>query len=180
MKIILSAHIDLARPVMAIKLDNKNLFGLVDNLAGVFVAYQTSRKTGIPVYFTNYEELDYDGADFVAKSLDKDTLVIVIDTILEKDINGKTASIANAYGLDQAWNTLKEKFSNKIHFIDGFFEKTEDETWIYGNRYRLKTFYFGVPIPGTYYHSTELTVSLDTIDKVTNSLVDVVEWFRSK
>ena len=100
MKIILSAHIDLARPVMAIKLDNKNLFGLVDNLAGVFV--------------------------------------------------------------------------------DGFFEKTEDETWIYGNRYRLKTFYFGVPIPGTYYHSTELTVSLDTIDKVTNSLVDVVEWFRDK
>lgn len=180
MKIVISAHFDLARPVMSIKLDDKNLFGLVDNLAGIFVAYQTSRKIGVPVYFTNYEELDYDGADTVAKSLDKDTLIIVIDAILEKDTNDKIASITNAYGLDQTWNTLKEKFISKIHFIDGLFEKTEDETWIYGNRYKLKTFYFGVPIPGTYYHSTDLTVSLETIDKATDMLVDVIEWFRSK
>lgn len=180
MKIVLSAHIDLARPVMSIKLDDKNLLGLVDNFAGIFVAYQTSRKTGVSVYLTNYEELDYDGADNVAKSLDKETLVIVIDAILEKDINDKIASITNAYGLNQAWDTLKERFSSKIHFIDGFFEKTEDETWIYGNRYKLKTFYFGVPIPGTYYHSTDLTVSIEEIDKATDCLVDVIEWLRDK
>lgn len=171
---------DLARPVMSIKMDDKNLIGLVDNFVGVFASYQASRKTGVIVHFTNYEELDYDGADFVAKSLDKDTIVLVVDTILESDINGKSASITNSYGLEPYWDELKEKFSNDIHFIDGFFEEKEDETWIYGNRYKLKTFYLGVPIPGDYYHSTELAVNLKNIDKVTDILVDLIGYFQSK
>lgn len=171
---------DLARPTMSINLDDKKLSGLLDNFAGVFISYQTSRKTGTPVYFTNYEELDYDGADAVAKSIDKDTLVIVVDTILEKDISGKQASITNAYGIDSEWQELKERFKEKIHFIDGKFEETEDETWIYGNKHKLKTFYFGVPIPGTYYHSTELEIGLATIDKVTEILTEVVKWFDQK
>lgn len=99
MKVILSAHMDLARPVMLIKMDDKNLLGLVDNFAGVFASYQASRKTGVIVHFTNYEELDYDGADAVAKQLDKDTIVLVVDTILESETKGKSASITNAYGL---------------------------------------------------------------------------------
>lgn len=180
MKVILSTHMDLARPVMAIKMDDKNLLGLVDNFAGVFASYQASRKTGTIVYFTNYEELDYDGADAVAKSLDKDTIVIVVDAILERDIRGKTASITNAYGFDKQWQELKEKFSDEIHFIDGLFEETEDETWVYGHKHKMKTFYFGVPIPGDYYHNTELTVKLETIDKVSAVLVDLIEYFESK
>jgi len=180
MKIVISAHMDLARPTMSINLDDKKLSGLLDNFAGVFVSYQASRKTGVPVHFTNYEELDYDGAEFVAKSIDKDTLVIVVDTILEKDINGKQASITNAYGLDSEWKDLKEMFKEKMHFIDGLFEETEDETWIYGNKHKLKTFYFGVPIPGTYYHSTELEIGLDAIDKITELLVEVIGWFQQQ
>lgn len=180
MKIVISAHFDIARPVMSIKMDDKNLSGLVDNFFGVFVSYQTSRKTGVPVYFTNYEELDYDGAQSVAKSVNKDTLVIVVDTILKKDINGKQASITNAYALDSEWQELKNKFKDKIHFIDGLFEEKEDETWIYGNKNKLKTFYFGVPIPGTYYHNTELEVGLNTIDDVANILIEIVEWFTKR
>lgn len=180
MRVVLSAHFDIARPVMSIKIDDKNLLGLVDNFAGVFVSYQASRKTGVPVHFTNYEELDYDGADAVAKSLDKDTIAFVIDTILERHIHGKSASITNAYGLDKYWNEMKEKFGSNIHFIDGLFEQTEDETWIYGHKYKLKTFYFGVPIPGDYYHSTELTVSLKTIDNVTNIIIDLIKYFQNK
>jgi len=172
---------DLARPAMYIKVDEKNLVGLVDNFAGVFASYQASRKMGTPVYLTNYEELDYDGADTVAKSLDKDTLVIVVDTILEKDIDGKAVSITNSYGLSpEVWPQLKKDFEGKIHFIDGLFEETEDETWIYGHRYGLKTFYFGVPIPGTYYHSTENQVTLEVIDKTTDILVEVINWFKEK
>lgn len=181
MKIVISAHMDLARPAMYIKLDEKDLLGLVDNFAGVFASYQASRKLGTPVYFTNYEELDYDGADAVAKSLDKNTLVIVVDTILERDIAGKSVSLTNAYGFDQSiLDQLKEKFNDKIHFIDGLFEETEDETWIYGHKHGLKTFYFGVPIPGTYYHSTENSVSLDVIDKTTEVLMELISWFTSK
>lgn len=181
MKVIISAHIDLARPAMYIKMDDKNLLGLVDNFAGVFASYQASRKTGVPVYFTNYEELDYDGADTVAKSLDKDTIVFVVDSILEKDIAGKNVSLTNAYGIDKEdLERLKKQFGSKIHFIDGLFEETEDETWIYGRKYDLKTFYFGVPIPGTYYHSTENQVTLAVIDKTTEILVDLVNWFKNK
>jgi len=44
MKIVLSAHMDLARPVMSIKMDDKNLLGLVDNFAGVFASYQLPEK----------------------------------------------------------------------------------------------------------------------------------------
>lgn len=180
MKIVISAHMDLARPTMSINLDDKKLSGLLDNFAGVFVSYQASRKIGTPVYFTNYEELDYDGAQAVARTIDKDTLVIVVDTILEKDIDGKQVSITNSYGIDSQWQELKEKFKDKIHFIDGKFEETEDETWIYGNKNKLKTFYFGVPIPGTYYHSTELEMELSTIDKVSEILIEVIEWFKQK
>lgn len=180
MKIVLSTHFDIARPVMSIKMDDKNLLGLVDNFAGVFVSYQVSRKTGVPVHFTNYEELDYDGADAVARQLDKDTIVFVIDTILERDIKGKSASITNAYRIEQYWKEMKEKFGKDIQFIDGLFEQTEDETWIYGNKYKLETFYFGIPIPGDYYHSTELSVSLKTIDNVTNIIIDLIKYFQSK
>ncbi len=180
MKIIISAHIDLARPVMSIKMDDKNLLGLVDNFAGVFASYQASRKTGAIVHFTNYEELDYDGADAVAKSLDKETIVFVVDTILERDAKGKSASITNAYGLEKYWEEMKEKFGENVHFIDGLFEQTEDETWIYGNKYKLKTFYLGVPIPGNYYHSTELTVNLKTIDKVTDIIISFIKYFKVK
>jgi len=178
MKVVISAHMDLARPAMFIQLDSKNLLGLVDNFAGVFASYQASRKLSTPVYFTNYEELDYDGADAVAKSLGKDVLVIVVDTILESDIAGKSVSLTNTYGIDKlTLDQLKEKFNDRIHFIDGLFEETEDETWIYGHKYGLKTFYFGVPIPGTYYHSTENSVSLEVIDKTTEILIDVIKWF---
>jgi hypothetical protein len=119
MKIILSAHMDLARPVMSIALDGAGLHGLVDNFAGLFAAYQASRKTGVMVHFTNYEELDFDGADAVGKSLDKDTLVIVVDTILESEIQDKVVSITNAYGLEHVWHELKEQFAKDIYFIDG-------------------------------------------------------------
>lgn len=179
MKVVISAHMDLARPAMFIKLDEKDLLGLVDNFAGVFASYQASRKLETHVYFTNYEELDYDGAETVAKSLNKDTLIIVVDTILEGDIKGKAASLTNAYGIDKSnLDKLKTKFDDKIHFIDGLFEETEDETWIYGHKHGLKTFYFGVPIPGTYYHSTENKVSLDVIDKTTEVLIEVINWFK--
>jgi len=180
MNIILSAHMDLARPVMSIKMDRTHLSGLVDNFAGVFTAYQVSRKKGTTVHFTNYEELDYDGADAVAKSLDSDTLVIVVDTILASDSKGKKASIANAYGIDNHWKEMKEEFEDDIHFIDGLFEETEDETWIYGQRYTLKTFYFGIPIPGDYYHSTELAVGLHQIDAAAETLQRVVEYFQKR
>jgi len=181
MKVIISAHIDLARPVMFIKMDDKNLLGLVDNFSGVFASYQASRKTGAPVYFTNYEELDYDGAETVAKLLDKDTVVFVVDTILEKDIEGKPASLTNTYGIEKSdLDRLKEDFKDSIHFIDGLFEETEDETWVYGHKYGLKTFYLGLPIPGTYYHSTENQVSLGAIDRTTEILIRLINWFKNK
>ena len=180
MKVVISAHMDLARPTMSINLDDKKLSGLIDNFAGVFASYQASRKIGTPVYFTNFEELDYDGAQAVAKKIDENTLVIVVDTILASEINGKITSITNAYGIDSYWTELKDKFKDKINFIDGKFEETEDETWIYGNKNKLKTFYFGVPIPGDYYHSTELEIGLDTIDKVTEVLIEVIEWFNQQ
>lgn len=185
MKIILSAHFDLARPVMSIKMDDKNLLGLVDNFAGVFVAYQASRKTGTPVYFTNYEELDFDGADNVAQSLDKDTLVIVVDTTL--DAGDKEAYIGNVYGFST--DHLKKTFSDRVLFKDGMHEETEDETLMYGAKHGLKTFYFGVQIPNpnsesikpfpkpSPYHSTDNKVSLKSIDNVSNILVELIEWF---
>src|SRR5579863_9434863 len=125
MNIVISAHFDLARPVMSIKMDNQKLLGLVDNFAGLFVAYQVSRKIGTTVYYTNYEELDYDGAIHVAKSLDKsNTFIVVIDTILEKETKGKPVSIANAYGINV--KDMKKKFKKKVDFIDGNSGKKEN------------------------------------------------------
>lgn len=166
-------------------MDAENLLGLVDNFAGVFVSYQAGRKTGVPVYFTNYEELEYDGAEDVAKALNKDTIVVVVDTTL--DAEDKSAYIGNAYGFST--EPLKQVFSDRIFFKDGLFEEAEDETIIYGGKYGLKTFYFGVPIPNPHmgvknpfpkpdaYHTTDNKVSLDAIDKASDVLVDLIEWF---
>lgn len=185
MKIVLSAHFDLARPVMSIKMDDKNLLGLIDNFAGVFASYQAGRKTGVPVYFTNYEELEFDGAEDVAKSLDKDTLVIVVDTTMDSE--DKYAYIGNVYGFST--EPLKKLFSDRISFKDGMYEEKEDETIIYGGKYGLKTFYFGVQIPDPHkgienpfpkpgaYHTTDNKIALDSIDKVSSMLVDLIEWF---
>lgn len=165
-------------------MDSKNLLGLVDNFAGVFVAYQTSKKTGTPVYFTNYEELEFDGAEDVAKSLDKDTLVIVVDTTM--DAENKASYMGNVYGFET--EPLKKIFSDKIMFKDGMFEETEDETIIYGGKYGLKTFYFGVPIPNPHtginkpfpkpeaYH-LDNKISLNAMDKASNVLVELIKWF---
>lgn len=172
MNVLISAHFDLSHPVMSIKMDDKKIDGLVDNFAGVFTAYQVSRKTGIPVYFTNFEELEFDGAIDVAKSLPKDdTLVIVIDTILEDDANGKKAVIANTYGISV--EPLKEKLQEHVHFINGFFEEEEDETWIYGHEFGLKTFYFGIPIPNDY-HDVNNNVALQVIDEATEILLQII------
>jgi hypothetical protein len=188
MKIVLSAHFDLARPVMSIKMDDKYLIGLVDNFAGVFVSYQASRKTGVPVYFTNFEELEFDGADDVAKSLDKDTLVIVVDTT--QDAEEKPAYIGNAYGIDTA--ELKEKLGDTVLFKDGMHEELEDETIIYGGKYGLKTFYYGVPMPNPNanipnpfpkpgsYHLTNNQIALDAIDKSTEILIQLIQHLQTK
>ena len=176
MNIVISAHFDLARPVMSIKMDNQKLLGLVDNFAGLFVAYQVSRKIGTTVYFTNYEELEYDGAIDVAKSLDKsNTFIIVIDTILEEDIKGKMVSITNAYGFET--KALKKAFKDKVYFIDGYFEEEEDETYIYGEEFKFKTFYLGIPIPEDY-HATDNSILLSNIDRATEITIEIIEWLE--
>ena len=176
MKIILSAHIDLARPVMSIKMNDTSLLGLVDNLAGVFTAYQASRKTGIAVEFTNFEELEFDGAEAVARSLGKETLVIVVDVTTEP-ANGKEGYIGNLYSINV--NELKEKFENRIRIREEYFEPTEDETIIFGKKFGFQTFYFGIPIRPKY-HDVDNSISLSDIDKAANLLVDVINWYKRK
>ncbi|HEV2339350.1 MAG TPA: hypothetical protein VGT05_01125 [Patescibacteria group bacterium] len=180
MKVIISAHMDLAEKVMAIKMDDKTLLGLVDNFAGVFAAYQASRKTGVEVYFTNFEELPtFDGADAIAPKLDKDALIIVVDTTI--DAEDKDAYIGNAYGIDA--ELLKPQFKDRVLFKDGFWEPTEDETFIYGKKHSFKTLYFGIPIPPGIthkYHDVNNKVSLEVIDKAALVLIDLINWFKEK
>lgn len=176
MKILLSAHIDLARPVMSIKMDDKNLLGLVDNLAGVFASYQASRKTGVPVEYTNFEELENDGAEAVAQSLDKETLVIVVDTTTEPT-NGKEGYIGNLYGINI--EELKNKFGDRVRIREEYFEATEDETAIYGKKFGLKTFYYGITIKPKY-HDPDNSITLAEIDKASNVLVDLINWYKAK
>ncbi len=176
MKILLSAHMDLARPVMSIKMDDKNLLGLVDNFAGVFAAYQASRKTGVLVEYTNFEELEFDGAEAVAHSLDKDTLVIVVDTTTEPT-NGKEGYIGNLYGIDI--EELKSRFGNRIRIQEDYFEATEDETIIYGKKFGFKTFYYGITIRPEY-HDPDNSISLAEIDTAARVLVDLINWYKAK
>lgn len=177
MKIILSAHIDLARPVMSIKMNDKNLLGLVDNLAGVFTSYQASRKTGVTVYYTNFEELEYDGAEAVAQSLDKEnTLVITVDVTTES-ANGKEGYIGNLYGINV--EELKKVFGNRVRIREDYFEATEDETIIYGKKYGFKTFYFGINIQLNY-HDINNSIALSEIDKASILLIDLINWYQKK
>lgn len=176
MKIVMSAHMDLARPVMSIKMDDKNLLGLVDNFAGVFAAYQAARKTGVDVYYTNFEELEFDGAEAVAKSLNKDdTLVIVVDTTTEPT-NGKEGYIGNLYGIDV--QELKKQFADRIRIREDYFEATEDETIMFGKKFGFKTFYYGITIRPKY-HDPDNKISLAEIDKATKVLIDLINWYKT-
>jgi hypothetical protein len=180
MTISISAHFDLAHPVMSIALDKEKLTGLIDNFAGMFVSYQASRKTGVKTYFTNFEELEFDGAIDVAKKLDKENdIVIVVDTIKESDCNKKPAFISNCYHFPtELIEEMKKQFAEKIHVVDGYFEPTEDETYIYGKKFGLKTFYFGVPIPNDY-HDTNNQFSIEKLDEVSEILVELITWLKS-
>src|SRR5688500_5379027 len=109
MKIVLSAHFDLAKPVKYIKLDKLNMTGLIDNFAGVFAAYKASRETGAELYLTNFEEKNLGGAVEVAKNIKKEkVIVIVVDTCTDK-IGTKKAYIGNAYNFSM--DSLKKKFA---------------------------------------------------------------------
>lgn len=167
---------DLARPVMSIKMDDKSLLGLVDNFAGIFASYQASRKTGVPVVYTNFEELEYDGAEDVARSLDKDTLVIVVDTTTELT-DGKEGYIGNLYGINI--EELRKEFDNRVRIREDHFEAKEDETIIYGKKYRFKTFFYGITIRPKY-HDSDNSITLEEIDRASRVLVDLIEWYRVK
>ncbi|NTU46146.1 hypothetical protein HGA88_00820 [Candidatus Roizmanbacteria bacterium] len=177
MNVVLSTHFDLARPVMFMELQNQMLCGLIDNFAGVFVSYEVHKRTDAPVYLTNFEELEFDGADTVAQKLEKDTIVIVVDTITRSDMSAQSiATLTNQYGLERF--KLKESFGEKLHFIDGLFEEKEDETWIYGHKYHLPTCYFGIPIQNNY-HDTDNIISLQSLSVATEELVHLVEYLRN-
>lgn len=174
MEVVISTHFDLAHPVMFIKLDQVKLSGLVDNFAGIFTAYAASRKTQAPLYLTNYEEIDYDGAIEVAKELDKNMVVIVVDTVT--NIQNHDAFIGNVYNLNV--KPFVEKFPERVSFKEGYFEETEDETFIYGKKNGFKTLYFGVPIPNGY-HDVDNFVAIEQIDRSTAVLIDLINWLQN-
>jgi len=174
MKIILSAHFDLNKPVKYIKIDSQKMTGLIDNFAGVFTAYQASRNTGVDLYLTNFEEINLGGAIALAKDLkDEKLLVIVVDTCT--DVGDKDAYLGNVYNFDVS--PLKKKFSKYINFKDEFVDPTEDETAIYGWDYHFPTFYFGIPISGNY-HDVDNKISLEMIDKSARILTDVINFLQ--
>lgn len=174
MKIILSAHFDINKPVKYIKIDSQKMTGLIDNFAGVFAAYQASRNTGVDLYLTNFEEINLGGAIALAKDLkDEKLLVIVVDTCT--DANDKSAYIGNVYNFDVG--LLKKKFSQDVYFKDGLYEPTEDETAIYGEDCHFPTFFFGIPISGDY-HDLDNKIPLETIDKSAKVLTDVINFLQ--
>lgn len=172
MKVALSTHFDLSHPVMYMRLNPAGLHGLVDNFAGVFVSYNASRETGVELYLTNYEEIDYDGAIEVAKTLPKEIFVIVVDTVTEVR---KDAYIGNVYGLDV--KPFISRFADQIEFRSEHFEETEDETFIFGQKSNLKTLYFGVPIPKTY-HDLDNMISMEAMNKASELLRELINWIK--
>ncbi len=168
MQIVLSAHFDIAKPVPYITLENGKLQGLIDNFAGVFVAYEASKKTGVPLYLTNFEETGFRGAKEVAKKIKKDTLVIVVDTT--RDAKDKDGLLGNVYNF-----TLPKVFSSKLFVMPGYFEETEDETWVYGHEFSLPCFYFGVPIPHDLdYHATDNKIYCSELNKSSKILIQTI------
>lgn len=161
---------------MSIRLSSEGLAGLVDNFAGMFVSYAVSRKSNTPVYFTNFEETTFDGAISVASGLPSDTLVIVVDTVKDSDAFGKAGVIGNNYLLNTV--DLKKKFSDQIYFYDEPFEPDMDETWVYGHRFHLPAFYFGIPIPGEY-HDVDNRVGIETLDRSALLLERVITTLRT-
>lgn len=149
--------------------------GLIDNFAGVFAAYKAAKETGIPLYLTNFEEVNLGGANQVAKdNKDKDSLMIVVDTCT--DAQDKKAYIGNAYYVDT--RPLKEEFEKEIFFMDGFYEPKEDETAAYGWDSQYPTFFFGIPMNGQY-HDLNNKLSLKSIDEATEVLIKVINWIKS-
>lgn len=174
--IVLSAHFDIAKPVPFIKLSDGKLTGLIDNFAGVFVAYEAARRTGVPLFLTNFEETGFKGASEVAKKLPINTLVIVVDTT--RDAKDKDGYIGNVYHLTLP--KLPKNLSKRLFVMPGLFEKTQDETWVYGHEFGLPSFYFGVPIPHKKgYHNTNNSITQVAIDKATKTLTDVISWLQT-
>ena len=162
MKVILSAHFDLAKPVKYVKSDKNSMVGLIDNMPGVFAAYKASRETGADLYLTNFEEKNLGGAIAVAKNIKKEKAVVIVVDVCTDKVGTKKAYIGNAYNFQT--DSLKKKFGKEIFFRDGYFEPTEDETAIYGWDSKMPCFFFGIPIKGDY-HDTDNQISNKDIDQ---------------
>lgn len=175
MKVIISAHFDLAKPVKYIKLDKENMTGLIDNFPGVFAAYKALRETGADLYLTNFEEKNLGGAIAVAKEIKKEKAVVIVVDVCTDKVGTKKAYIGNAYNFTTT--PLKKKFAKEIYFRDGYFEPTEDETAIYGWDSKLPCFFFGIPINGDY-HDTDNQISNKNIDAATSILIKVISYIQ--
>jgi hypothetical protein len=177
MKVIISSHFDLAKPVKYIKSDKLGMTGLIDNFPGVFAAYRASRETGVDLYLTNFEEKNLGGAIAVTKKIKNEkVLVIVVDVCTDK-VGNKKAYIGNVYNF--SIESLKKKFAREIFFRDGYFEPTEDETAIYGWDNKIPCFFFGIPISGGY-HDTDNKISNKNIDEATSILVKIINTVKIK
>jgi hypothetical protein len=175
MKGIISSHFDIAKPVKFIKVDKEGMTGIVDNFAGVFAAYKASRKTGVELYLTNFEEKNLGGASAVSKIIKKEKAVVIVVDVCTDDVKGKKAYIGNAYNFPT--EGLKKKFGKDIFFRDGYFEPTEDETAIYGWEDKMTSFFFGLPIKGKY-HDTDNKISNKVIDEASDLLIKVINHIQ--
>lgn len=177
MKVILSSHFDIAKPVKYVKVDKQGIVGLVDNFPGIFAAYKASRETGADLYLTNFEEKNLGGAVAVSKKIKKEKAVVIVVDVCTDDTKGKKAYIGNVYNFPI--DKLKKEFGKDIFFRDGYFEPTEDETAIYGWDCKLPSFFFGLPIKGDY-HDTDNTISNKDIDAFTSLLIKVINFISQK
>ena len=59
------------------------------------------------------------------------------------------------------------------------FERAEDEAYIYGKKYKFKTFYLGIPIPKKY-HATNNSILLSNIDRATEITIEIIKWLEKK
>jgi hypothetical protein len=177
MKVIISSHFDIAKPVKYVKVDKQGITGLVDNFPGVFAAYKASRQTGAELYLTNFEEKNLGGAIAVAKNIKKEKAVVIVVDVCTDEVGKKKAYIGNVYNFPI--ERLKKKFGREIFFRDGYFEPTEDETAIYGWDNKFPSFFFGLPIKGDY-HDTDNKISNKDIDEATTILVKVINFISQK
>ena len=181
--IIISAHSDTNFKNISLRIENDSYVGYLDNYAGVYSALKAYFSGEIDFHYvrlelTYGEETDFAGAIEVAKDIQPDDLVIVLDvtaTPTEKDFVIEKCKSDEVEGFLK--DTLQD-FSYDLYKDCPDPVSSIDEVEVYKEKTE-HYFFLGLPCYGGDYNHVDVKCKIRSVDQVAKALIEICRNYNN-